>query len=89
MTTTRDLSRMQKLLEDIEGSSAPPYYAEYLPVSADAADIALTEYPGLSFCYLIQEGEVPLRFATAWRSRDFYEREGERLRTALQAPPAR
>lgn len=85
--TTTQLSQLQQSLDGI-GSQSPflPYFAEYLPPPSWEAEIDMKKHAGLAFYYVVRNGDSQQRVATVWRSREFYLRDGERLRMALQAP---
>jgi hypothetical protein len=87
MFTTTQLSQLKQSLGVTESRSSPPYFAEYLPAPGGEAEIDMTKHPGLDFYYVVRDGGPQQRVATVWRSRELYLRDGERLRTALQAPP--
>lgn len=86
MFRNRNFVGMHHLLKDVEGGASPAYYAEYQLAPDQARSISFADYPGLLFYHVVQHEPPGQRLATVWRSRDFYVREGERLRATLQAP---
>ena len=87
MVMTTKLSQLQQSQASVESRSAPQYFAEYLPPPDGEAEIDMKKHPGLAFYYVVRNGGPQQRVATIWRSRDFYLRDGEQLRTELLAPP--
>src|SRR5262245_43625764 len=87
MLTTTQLSHLKQSLGGTESQSSPPYFAEYLPAPGWEPEIDMTKHPGLDFYCVVRDGGPQQLVATIWRSRELYLRDGERLRTALQAPP--
>ena len=87
MDTTTQLSQLQQSLDDIESRSRLSYFAEYLPPPSWEAVIDMEKHAGLAFYCVVRNEDSQQRVATIWRSREFYLSDGERLRTALQAPP--
>lgn len=84
---TTTLSQLQQSLDDIKSRSPLPYFVEYLPPPSWEAVIDMEKHAGLAFYCVVRNEDSQQRVATVWLSREFYLSDGERLRTALQAPP--